>query len=81
MDMKLIIQGINYYARKEKMYGLDEREAALRQELRDNYINLIRLSFQDQIKNIIRERRRFHVLLPSHAFPSGQGQGVDSELR
>lgn len=52
MDMKLIIQGINYYARKEKMYGLDEREAALRQELRDNYINLIRLSFQDQIEHV-----------------------------
>ncbi|MGO4927002.1 DUF896 domain-containing protein [Fundicoccus sp. Sow4_D5] len=52
MDMKLIIQGINYYARKEKMYGLDEREIALRQELRESYIKLIRLSFQDQIEHV-----------------------------
>ena len=43
MEMKLIIQGINYYAKKEKMYGLDERETELRQELRDSYIQLIRL--------------------------------------
>lgn len=52
MDMKLIIQGINYFARKEKMYGLDEREVELRQELRENYIKLIRLSFQDQIEHV-----------------------------
>ena len=52
MEMKLIIQGINYYAKKEKMYGLDERETELRQELRDSYIQLIRLSFQDQIEHV-----------------------------
>ena len=52
MDINLILQGINYYARKEKMYGLDERELALRQELRNSYMEIIRLSFRDQIEHV-----------------------------
>lgn len=50
--MELVLQGINYFAKKEKIYGLDERELELRQELRDNYLRLIRLSFRDQIENV-----------------------------
>lgn len=50
--MELVLQGINYFAKKEKLYGLDEREKEMRQELRENYLRLIRLSFQDQIEHV-----------------------------
>lgn len=50
--MELVLQGINYFAKKEKIYGLNEREKEMRQELRENYLRLIRLSFQDQIENV-----------------------------
>lgn len=52
MHMELVLDGINYFAKKEKFYGLDEREKDLQAELRDEYLRLFRMAFSDQIEHV-----------------------------
>ncbi|UUX35322.1 DUF896 domain-containing protein [Fundicoccus culcitae] len=52
MHMELILDGINYFAQKEKFYGLDDREKELRAELREEYLRLFRMAFSDQIEHV-----------------------------